>query len=334
MPPVHCATSCPSRVGEADREILVFVDIGAEGGALDIGVDLIGDRDEAVADHLERDRIDGVAARPSARLIASMLHAASAQPRPQWMRISPSAPISKRSPGQTRVVEPYSSIKAGPARLESRRQRGAVVDPRVQRCRRRCRNRPARLLRRAHAACAARGSRASSGRRSRAKPERCSACSSAARLRIGMAIAALVVAVEGLRGWRARSSRPGDRHLDVVALAGDSAFPHGARTNTSRGAEVAPSARRALPPPSPRTRLRWAATESCVEHADEGLGEIEPRIGQQHADGGEIAGLGRNHHGRDRQLARQRAGVQRPAAAIAEQHEVARIEPVLDRDLR
>jgi hypothetical protein len=49
----------PVGIGEADREIVVLVDIGADRGALDVGVDLIGDRHQCVPDHLERDRVDG-----------------------------------------------------------------------------------------------------------------------------------------------------------------------------------------------------------------------------------------------------------------------------------
>ena len=56
MPPVHCAISWPSASSQADGEIVVFVDVGAERRARDVGVDLVGDRHQAVADHLERDR--------------------------------------------------------------------------------------------------------------------------------------------------------------------------------------------------------------------------------------------------------------------------------------
>ena len=70
-----------------------------------------------------------------------------------------------------------------------------------------------------------------------------------------------------------------------------------------------------------------------VERGGESHRHIKPRIRKQHTDGGEVAGLGRNHHGRDRQFTRQRAGMQRPAAAIAEQHEFARVETMLDGDL-
>ena len=59
MPPVHCAISLPVSVGEPDGEVVVLVDVGGKRRALDVGVDLVGDRDEAVADHFQRDGIDG-----------------------------------------------------------------------------------------------------------------------------------------------------------------------------------------------------------------------------------------------------------------------------------
>ena len=46
-------------VGQPDGEVVVLVDVGGKRRALDVGVDLIGDRDEAVADHFQRDGIDG-----------------------------------------------------------------------------------------------------------------------------------------------------------------------------------------------------------------------------------------------------------------------------------
>src|SRR5215813_11628255 len=55
-------------------------------------------------------------------------------------------------------------------------------------------------------------------------------------------------------------------------------------------------------------------------------------MGEQHTDGREVTRLGWDHYGRDRQLMGQRASVERSAAAIAEEHEVARIEPVFHRD--
>ncbi len=60
MPPVHCAINSPSAPTKSDGKVFVFVDVRAERRARNIGVDLIGDRDDAVADHFEGDRIDGV----------------------------------------------------------------------------------------------------------------------------------------------------------------------------------------------------------------------------------------------------------------------------------
>ena len=73
--------------------------------------------------------------------------------------------------------------------------------------------------------------------------------------------------------------------------------------------------------------------QRVVEDSGEGLGGVDARVRQQHPDGGEVAGLRRDDDRRNRQLARQRGGVQRPASAIGEQHEVARVEPVLHRNL-
>ena len=200
----------PVHVHQPDREVLVFVDIGTECRARDVGVDLVGDGNDAEPDDLERDRIDlygGVrgldgsihrlsplsvrasSARTSLgpdrfiRMIIAeicgpfcrrlalprVVHAGRAglKPAPQIivpcrqgkmpkrsriscrqrkssasyhanepdrtlahsrqrclpsshspphsMRISPMPPISKRSPGQISVVEPYSSMTAGPS---------------------------------------------------------------------------------------------------------------------------------------------------------------------------------------------------------------------------
>ena len=70
-----------------------------------------------------------------------------------------------------------------------------------------------------------------------------------------------------------------------------------------------------------------------VEVADHGARDIEPGIGEQHADGREIARLGRHDHGADFELAGERRGVERPAAAEGEQREVARVVAALDGDL-
>ena len=46
-------------IDNADRIVLVFVDVGAEGRAGDVDVDLVGDGDKPPPDHLDGDRIDG-----------------------------------------------------------------------------------------------------------------------------------------------------------------------------------------------------------------------------------------------------------------------------------
>src|SRR5688500_3650681 len=45
---------------ESDGEIFVLVDVGTESRARDVRIDLIGDRNNAVADHFEGDGIDGM----------------------------------------------------------------------------------------------------------------------------------------------------------------------------------------------------------------------------------------------------------------------------------
>ena len=67
-----------------------------------------------------------------------------------------------------------------------------------------------------------------------------------------------------------------------------------------------------------------------VEPHDKCLRGIEPRISQQHANCREIARLRRDDHSRNLQCARKFDAVQRPAAAVAEQREVARIVAARD----
>ncbi len=243
------------------------------------------------------------------------------------MRSSPSAPTSKRSPGQISVVEPYSSIKAGPWPEKPVRQGGAVEDVGVE--------------------------RAGAAEIDRAPPRRCIAalrarqplqlrppqpreCGEMQRLEfgvgagIGVAVAPFVVAVErGADGvW---IGGVGQRHLDVVALADIAHFAEALEQHFA-GAEVAHQR---------GARFFFHVGEGVLQGGDgrvvepsgEGLRHVEPRVGEQHADGGEISGLGRDHHGGDRKLSCQCACMQRPAAAIAEQHEFARIAAVLDRNL-
>src|SRR5688572_1811505 len=57
---------------ESDGEIFVLVDVGTESCARDIRIDLIGDRNDAVADHFEGDGIDGLSA---SVLVGLFIHA-------------------------------------------------------------------------------------------------------------------------------------------------------------------------------------------------------------------------------------------------------------------
>ena len=46
-------------VRHANGEVIIFVNIWAEGRSLDIRVNLVGRRDQPETDHFQRDRIDG-----------------------------------------------------------------------------------------------------------------------------------------------------------------------------------------------------------------------------------------------------------------------------------
>ena len=144
---------------------------------------------------------------------------------------------------------------------------------------------------------------------------------------VGVAVAALVVAIEN-RAYLRRTLERGQRDLDVVALAsvahlGGALEPHLADADLL--AEILRGL--GLHGLEPLAHPRDGA---LIENAGEGLRRIEPCIGQQHAGGREIAGLGRDDDGRDRELVGEGDGVQRTAAAIAEQHKVARVAAVLD----
>ena len=69
-----------------------------------------------------------------------------------------------------------------------------------------------------------------------------------------------------------------------------------------------------------------------VEVEDHGPRDVEPCVGEQHADGGEVARLGRDDDRRYIELTRQRGAMDRPAAAEGAQREVARVEAALDGD--
>src|SRR5262249_31669904 len=128
------------------------------------------------------------------------------------MRISPSFPTSKRSPGQISGVEPYSSIQAGASPFKPAPRAGgarilwgdpAAVSAEVDWTRLRLaslRLRAREVLER--------------GRPQPRERRKVQGLKLGSRPCVGMAIAALVVAVEGLANRR-RIVEP-DRHLDVV----------------------------------------------------------------------------------------------------------------------
>jgi len=57
-PPSALRNEFTLRTHEPHRKIFVLVNIGAEGGARNVGIDLIRDRDQTVANHLESDRVE------------------------------------------------------------------------------------------------------------------------------------------------------------------------------------------------------------------------------------------------------------------------------------
>ena len=74
MPPVDCASNSPASADESDGVVFVLVNIRAERRARHVGVDLIADRNNAVANHFQSDRIDLAALRRlSARLLDSLI---------------------------------------------------------------------------------------------------------------------------------------------------------------------------------------------------------------------------------------------------------------------
>ena len=112
------------RVDDADRIVLVLVDVWAERRARDVDVDFVGDGDKTPPDHLDGDRIDRCGA--------------AAQPMPAWrqwlqsMSISPSLPMVNVSRGPMSVLDPYSTISAGPCPLKPGVERIAIIDLRRQ----------------------------------------------------------------------------------------------------------------------------------------------------------------------------------------------------------
>src|SRR5688572_24122651 len=129
------------RAYQPNGEIFILVYVRAEGRARDVRVNLIGDRNDAMTDDFEG---DGIGGRPRHCELWACFHESTANENindESWKRkqiqsscinflfiihllslililISCSSPISKLSPGQTSVVEPYSSMTAGPVPLK------------------------------------------------------------------------------------------------------------------------------------------------------------------------------------------------------------------------
>src|SRR5262245_3532526 len=82
-----------------------LVDHHVVGRALQIVGHLVGDRRHCIPDDLERHRIEAIA-----HVSTDNVHGTA----PTWMMISPVSDILARSPANMTVVEPYSSIRAGP----------------------------------------------------------------------------------------------------------------------------------------------------------------------------------------------------------------------------
>ncbi len=76
-----------------------------------------------------------------------------------------------------------------------------------------------------------------------------------------------------------------------------------------------------------------AGKRSVVDRADQRLRDIGARIGEQHAERGKIAGVGRDDHPRDVQHPRQFGRGQRAAATEGKQAILARVTAALDRNL-
>ena len=118
---------------------------------------------------------------------------------------------------------------------------------------------------------------------------------SAARARVGMAVAAQVVAVEARADRRARRRA---RSIGTLMLW---CWPRSAsrlaRSNVPRSAPNSAVQRRArLSPSSSANAASIAATVSSSSAPTKVCARVEPRVGEQHADRREIAGLRRDDH--------------------------------------
>jgi hypothetical protein len=82
------------RVDQAHAVVVDLVDHHVVGGAVEHGGHLVAARDQRIAHHLERDRVDGV-------------HPTFTTRCPSWLTLA-------TSPGYSKVTDPYSLVTAGP----------------------------------------------------------------------------------------------------------------------------------------------------------------------------------------------------------------------------
>src|SRR6185437_12294815 len=198
-------------VRHADGIVLVFIDIGAEGGAGDIGVDLVGDRDDAVSDHFEGDGID-------AGRGLSAIHAH----RLSWLAPRPDmdANLAASADLKTIIRQDHGgrAIFFDDRRAfgrEARSQRRAIEDRRLEL--------PGGLAeidlpRPPPAAAVARRCERPSVPRKPGNRREVQGLHLDLGALIGVTVAPAIVAVEGVAQTRGVAQRA-DRHLDVVALA-------------------------------------------------------------------------------------------------------------------
>jgi hypothetical protein len=95
------------RIDDANRIVLVLIDDRAVSRAGNVGVDLIRDRNQPPPDHLDSDRLG--------THVSAARQGTPVDHLEQSILISPRWPMMNVSYGPMIVVEPYSSITAGPA---------------------------------------------------------------------------------------------------------------------------------------------------------------------------------------------------------------------------
>ena len=146
-------------------------------------------------------------------------------------------------------------------------------------------------------------------------------------LRIGMAVAAFVLPLEGVPDLRGIGAAR-HQHLDIVALP-DIAHFNMALESCDRTVKVPFKCSGAIclhlaVDRVHRTDCSLTQTRRKRSHV------IDSRLGQCHANGREITRLHRDDDHWNGELARQRTGVQRPTTTIGYERKVARVASVVD----